>query len=236
MQSKWVHVKEEAIRLRRQGCSLRDIEIRLGIPRSTLSGWLKNVKLTAYQKKLLDARWRDALLNARGHAALWHTAEKAKRLESAKLKAENSLLKINVFDRSTIELALAMLYLGEGFKGESTGLGNSDPLILNFFLGAMVKLYELDINKIRLSLNLRADQDPQEMKKFWSIALHIPLERFKSVSIDKRTIGKPTYPHYKCVCTIVCGNVAIQRKLIYLSRAFCGQVLSARSSIGRASH
>ena len=233
MESKWINSKEEAIALRRQGYSLKDIEDRLGIARSTLSGWLRKVKLTCEQKKALDVRWRHALVKARERAVLWHNAERTKRLECAKIEAENSLSKIDVKDRYIIELALAILYLGEGFKkNDGLGIGNSDPLILKFFLKTINDIYKIDRNKVRYDLHLRADQNPEEMKEFWSKELGIPQNHCITISIDKRTIGRPTYSNYKGVCVINCGNIAIQRKLIYLSRAFCEKVLSARSSIG----
>lgn len=236
MRSKWTHIKEEAISLRRQGCSLKDIESRLGIARSTLSGWLRTVELTSQQRVKLDLRWRNALIDARKKAVAWHNAEKAKRFEIA-IKSANMSLSLIKNDICTIELALALLYLGEGFKKNyGLGMGNSDPLILKFFLKAISDIYKIDRNKVRYDLHLRADQDPDEMRKFWSKELGIPQSRCITVSMDKRTIGRPTYSDYKGVCVINCGNIAIQRKLVYLSRAFCEQVISARSSIGRASH
>jgi hypothetical protein len=67
------------------------------------------------------------------------------------------------------------------------------------------------------------------MKKYWSAQLKVPIERFGGVSIDKRTIGRPTYPDYKGVCIARYGNVAIQRKLVYLSREFCKKIIDITS-------
>ena len=118
-----------------------------------------------------------------------------------------------------------MLYLGEGFKSQKTGMGNSNPIVLKFFLIIMRKLYNLNVDKISFNLHLRADQNPEIMKKFWSNELNVPIERFKNVSIDVRTKGKKTYPNYKGVCTINCANIAIQRKLVYLSNEFCNKII-----------
>ena len=46
MQSKWFEYKEEVCNLRKQGVSMTIIERRYGIPRSTLSGWFKDISLT----------------------------------------------------------------------------------------------------------------------------------------------------------------------------------------------
>lgn len=142
-------------------------------------------------------------------------------MKTAQIEADAVLEKIN-FDTETIELALALLYLGEGFKKVvKTGMGNSDPLILKFFLQVMLKVYKVDIEKIRFDLHLRHDQNPEEMKKYWAKELHAPLHRFKNVFIDKRTKNNPTYPDYKGVCMVDCAHVAIQRKLVYIGRKFC---------------
>ncbi|MFA6076834.1 MAG: hypothetical protein WC735_02030 [Candidatus Paceibacterota bacterium] len=211
--------------LRKQGKSIRDIETSLGIPRSTLSGWFKNVKLTTSQYRSLKNKNRKALIEARKKAIVWHNQQKTKRLELAEKEAGKTLSKIKT-NQEIIELGLALLYLGEGSKkSTTTGMGNSDPLILKFFLKVMTDIYKIDIEKIRFDIHIRADQNPELIKNYWSRGLNAPLIRFKTVSIDKRTIGKPTYPDYKGVCVIVCGNIAVQRKLVYIGRKFCEKVL-----------
>jgi len=225
MKSKWFHLKPKAISLREQGRSIRNIEELLGVPRSTLSGWLRNIKLTNSQCKLLKDKHRKALIKARKGAIIWHNEQKAKRLESAEKDADKTLQKINT-NQETIELGLALLYLGEGFKkSPKTGMGNSDLLLLKFFLKIMLNIYKIDIEKIRFELHIRADQNPELIKKYWAKELNAPLNRFKSVSIDKRTIGKSTYSNYKGVCVIDCGNIAIQRKLVYIGRKFCERII-----------
>jgi hypothetical protein len=225
MHSRWFHLKSKAISLRKQGKSIRDIEKILGIPRSTLSGWFKDVKLTASKYKLLETKNKKSLINARKLAVVWHNKQKINRLKSAENEAEIALSKINI-SKENIELALALLYLGEGFKkSPRTGMGNSDPLILKFFLRIMLAIYKIDIQKIRFELHIRADQNPEVLKKYWAKELNAPIHGFKSVSIDKRTVGKTTYNDYKGVCVIDCGNIAIQRKLVYIGKKFCEKTL-----------
>lgn len=226
MKSNWFHLRTRAVNLRKQGKSIRHIESSLGIPRSTLSGWLKNIKLTTYQQKVLSNNHKIALVRARKIALLWHNQQKTNRLKLAENEAEKTLIKTGN-SLETVELALAFLYLGEGFKkSPRTGMGNSDPLILKFFLQILLKFYKIKLEKIRFELHLRADQDPQKIKKYWAKELKISPSSFKSVSIDKRTIGKITFKDYKGVCVIDCGNIAIQRKLVYIGRKFCEKTLN----------
>ena len=227
MKSRWSELKPTAFRLRKNGFSIRDIEKRLGIPRSTLSGWLQSVELSREQSEKLLTKWKEALVRARKKAAEWHHTEKKKRLQEAEKQALAILKKVDATDTTTLELTLSFLYLGEGSKKNvETALGSSDPLILQFFLSTLRKLYKLDTKELRYELCIRADQNPTKVKRFWAKALDAPLRSFKQVNVDKRTLGSKTYPHYNGVCNIRCSNVAIQRKLLALSRLFCDRVAS----------
>jgi len=227
MKSKWSLLKEKAVNLRKRGKSIREVEFELGIPRSTLSGWFKHVALSEFSIKRLRKRSHEALVKARILAVQWHNKQKALRLIDAENNARTELAKVNIRDRSIINLAFAMLYLGEGAKKKpETSLGNSDPLILKLFVSILTKYYGIDSRKIRCSLHLRADQNENEMKKYWASQLKLHLSNFTAVSKDKRTIGTKTYPTYKGVCVVSCGEVAIQRKLLYLSKIFCEKVIT----------
>src|SRR3989344_8344419 len=149
MQSRWFELKPQAVQLRKKGYSIRKIEDRLGIPRSTLNGWFKDITLTRVQKDRLLNDWKKALINAREAAVLWHNKQKMLRLKKAEEEASKVFKKLNANDATILDLALAMLYLGEGFKSNTTSIGNSNPLILRFFITVMVKNYQFDKGKIK---------------------------------------------------------------------------------------
>lgn len=227
MKSQWYELKEDAVSLRKQGFSIGKIERDLGITRSTLSGWFRNIKLTKKQKEKLLQNQKDALVQARKKAVVWHNAQKNRRLEEAERSAKKTLESIDMTNRAFLDLALAFLYLGEGSKKNvETSIGSSDANILNFFLAGLKKIYHIDKRKVRCELYLRADQNPDKIKRYWSKELGIPLDNFRQVNIDKRTRGIATYSYYKGVCNLRCGNVAIQRKLVSLAKLFCEKVTS----------
>ena len=181
--------------------------------------------LSDYHKQRLKLRHEQALIHARKEAVKWHNARKAERLAYAISEGKQTLKKIEFDKREILELALAILYLGEGSKKNSqTAMGNSDPLILNFFVQAIQKLYGISPADFTCHLHLRADQDSRKMERYWSRALGIPLKNFRKALIDKRTLGSKTYPYYKGVCAVNCSGVAIQRKLMYIATAFCSKV------------
>ncbi len=221
MKSRFAHLKKKAIALRTDGYSIGSIEARLGIPRSTLSYWFRAIVLSEKQKKELEKRSGEGLEKARVAAVKWHKAQKNNRLEDV-AKTGEQVLKCLPNDAATLELALAFLYLGEGAKTrDRTALGSADPRIAKFFVRCLQKIYGVPAGNIRCYLHLRADQNPDAMKHYWSDKLKLPIANFRKPSFDKRTVGKPTFPHYKGVCLIECGKVEIQRRLMYIANGFC---------------
>lgn len=223
--SRWYDKKNEALSLRTSGKSIGEIERKFGIPRSTLSGWFKNIILTEKQKHTLTEKAIKGLIKARVAAIKWHHSQKSQRIKEAKLHAQNVLSKVAFTDKATLELALSILYLGEGAKTTLTSLGSSDPLILKFFIKSLKILFNVQISDLKGELHLRSDQSSTGMIKYWSEQLNIPIDRFWAIK-DKRIVKSKTYSTYKGVCVIRCGRIAIQRRLIFLSKEFCN-IISA---------
>lgn len=225
MQSKFLHLKPHAIEMRKTGLSIRNIAQTLDIPKSTLSGWLKNIPITNEQALHLIRNRTIAFQQARIKASLWHKEQKQKRIKNAESQANNLLSSIE--DNKNIqELALAMLYWGEGFKADrELGIGNSDPRILRFFIKIYTSNFNIPKNSIKCGLHLRADQNAEEMKEYWSKELDLPLGNFNFVNFDKRTLGSKTRDSYKGVCLLHCSNVAIKRKLMYIAETYCDKIL-----------
>lgn len=221
MKSKWYKLKPEAIKLRKAGQSLPSIHQKLGIPKSTLSYWFKNIELTTKQKARLHKNWQNALVTARKEAVKWHNQQKKNRLRQAENEANQVISKLDTTNKETLELALAILYLAEGSKKNiETSLGSSDPETLRFFLNSLERLFKYDRNTVRCELYLRADQKAETLIQFWSKELNVPAKNFRQINIDKRSAGKKTYPHYKGVCGLRCGNVAIRRRLVYVAEKY----------------
>lgn len=227
MVSRWEHLKLDALRMRTEGASIRDIEDKLGIARSTLSGWLREVVLLPKYKRRLENRHARALFAAREKAAIWHRAQKTKRVNDAKLYASDFLDSLDKNHHSHLELALAFLYFGEGAKtGTRTSLANSNSDILRFFVVTLEKLYGVTPEDIRCELYLRSDQKPEIEILHWSQVLRIPRKNFSKPTHDARTVGKPTFPGYHGVCAVRCTPVAIQRRLMYIATMFCDRIIA----------
>jgi hypothetical protein len=146
-----------------QGASMNEIEAEFGVPKSTQNSWFSKMTLSKKALNILDLKKEAHLIEARKKAIKWHNSGKAKRMEIVRMTAEESLSHIDAGNKNILELALAMLYLGEGSKTTATGMGNSDPLIVKFFIESIRLLYGIDMARMRFDLHLRADQNPDKM-------------------------------------------------------------------------
>lgn len=223
MTSRLVDVKAKARALRSNGASYKKIRDELGVPLSTLNGWLRDIQLTNEQKKKLNEQWRQGLVRARTKASETHRQNRLKRIQQIHQKVDYDYGRVSLKPHQE-EIALAMLYLGEGSKTKrGLGLGNSDSKILRFYIGALKRLYGVNASTLRAELHLRADQDEEAMKDFWARELSLMKHQFRYVIKDPRTIGKPTYEGYKGVCLLNGGGVEIQRRLMYLAEVLCSR-------------
>lgn len=224
MISQWYKLKASAISLRKNGVSIRKIENRLKIPRSTLSYWFKNINLTNSQKAKLNKNLGISLSKARKKALIWHKEQKEMHLAEAKAYAESFINRVDISDKNFVELALAFLYLGEGKKTGATSMGNSDPNILKFFILATINIFN-DAKLAKCELHLRSDQNELDEIRYWSKQLSISSSNFSFVK-DKRIAKSKTYLDYHGVCVVRFTSLSIQRKLMFLSRKFCNIISS----------
>lgn len=207
--------------LRRKGGSIRDIESKLGIPRSTLSGWFRSVQLTQQQRAKLQSAQHDALVEARRKAVQWHNAQKQQRLAQALASSKSLLQIIDTKDVSYMKIALASLYMGEGAKKDgSIALASTDSRILRFYINALKHAYNVPISTFRIELHLREDQSELSMLRYWLQVLDLPITTKHRIYKDPRTKGKATHKGYHGVCLVSGGGVAVQRELLHIGRQY----------------
>lgn len=128
------HLREQAMRLRLQEeLSYSEIKKRLGVPKSTLSYWLRDHPLS--DEKVLEL-----------HRKGWTKGETARekyritrqKQADAKLRAfyTQEMKAMKKISSRSFYIAGLMLYLGEGAKKKRGQLvmTNTDPFILNFFI------------------------------------------------------------------------------------------------------
>ncbi len=190
-------VVDRVRKLRSEGKTYGEIQkiLNVHIPKSSLSWQCKDVLLPKGYRERID------ILNLEG-------LSKGRRIavEMNKIKHEEFLKfirKINIpiakeiHSTPTAKVALAMLCLGEASKynpktRRTFSLGNTDPRIILLFLGLLRQCFSFNLEKVRATVQCRADQDPIVLKRYWQEVTKIPERLFYKPLIDPRTKGKPT--------------------------------------------
>lgn len=223
-------VREAARLLRRNGWSLGEISQRLGIPKHTLSPWLRGIELTPQQRERLKQHEIDMTGRNRALAMEAHRQGRLDRIQVAKDKAEAVLSTIS--DRQLVNhVAAAMLYLGEGAKSEGAfAFANSNPEIIRYWLYLMRSSFDLDESKFRIRVICRHDQNVQELETYWTQLTGI--NHTIKASMDARTEGKPTNrTDYRGVCSIVYHDAALRRYLDALAHGLMAQAIDNGSTL-----
>lgn len=210
-------IKEEARRLRRKGWSLNEISAKLGPPKNTLTLWVRDIILNEEQRARLHKKEVEAIGRNRALAALANRNARLGRIEAAKAEATKFLSSLTS-EQQTNRVAAAMLYLGEGAKGEATcTFTNSNPNIIRYWLFLLRASFDIDESKFRLHIMARADQHDSELRAYWTEVTGI--NRFIKTYLDARTQGKPTKrPGYMGVCAVSYHDISLRRYLDALAQ------------------
>lgn len=204
--------------LRSLGLTYSEIRqnLKLQIPKSTLSEWCKNIPLPQIYNERIAHLNTNNLNRGRLIALEINRIKRKKYLE--KIKKKNTPIANDIKDMNIAKTALAMLCLGEASKYSSKrrsfSLGSSDPRIITIFLELLKNCFNYDPEKIRCTVQCRADQDIESLKKFWMKVTKIPERLFYKAQVDPRTIGKPTIKKdYKGVLRIDYFDIRAQLEL-----------------------
>lgn len=218
--------------LRSEGKTYREIQkdVGLSIPKSTLSFICRGVILPESYASRVDQLNLAGLQRARNVA---FEANKRRQQEFMQvILKRNTPVAKTIHSTGVAKVALAMLCLGEASKynpsaHRSFSLGNSDPRIIILFLGLLQRCFPFNIEKVRATVQCRADQHPEELKRFWIQATGIPERLFYKPLVDPRTRGKPTKkPNYRGVLRVDYFDSKIQRELESLADLLYNQIRS----------
>jgi len=160
--------KEKAFLLRRQGKSYREIQKDLGMSRSTVSLWFKDIGWSKKIKKNLVKKHDMALVEK-----MKKMTERAgeKRLQLYKNKREEAVRLYEQFSRDQLFTSGLMVYWGEGDSKLENGkirVANSNPLMIKLFYLFLKKYLPEIAIKSKIYLILYPDLNDDVCKRYWS--------------------------------------------------------------------
>jgi len=219
----------ETIR-REQGLSYNEISALTGISKSTLSSWLKATSLTQEQEARLQERLRanQATFAAR---ALPINRERYQRAREHAYQTGVRIATSLSGDLSVDELALAMLYLGDGSKtGSAVRLGSMNPDILKFFIWALKRLYDIEEQRLSCRLHLiEAVRDREnQLIQWWMERLNLPYNNFRRASYDMRSQVIRVTDDYHGVCVLTYSDIYLLQRILGLAKTYI-QLRACRS-------
>lgn len=183
--------KERAFKLRKQGKSYNEINNKLGVPKSTLSSWLKTLPFSVQIK---DA-------NIKRSRTVWaeNIIEYNRRRSKEYKKDTECLLKKFakeiplISDRNLFLIGLA-LFWAEGGKREKWNVRfvNSDPIMIRVIMQFFRKICNVSNKKFTLRIHLYPNIREETAKRFWLkiTKLHMSQFRRSQVQISISSKGK----------------------------------------------
>ncbi len=168
-----VEERARARELRAQAWTLADIAEELGVSKSSVSIWVRDVEFEGEPRSRSVGRARYGA-RRRGPNAL----QRRKQREIAELIAEGRE-RIGMLSERDFLIAGVAVYAGEGGKTENeVNLPNSDPRFLFLFAEWLRHFFDIDETRLRVRLYLHEELDLDAATAFWSEVTGVPSSQF----------------------------------------------------------
>lgn len=210
--------RDQAIKLRKNGCSISSIATTLNVSKSTASMWCKEITLTDKQLRAIAAK-------SKHHATLGllRAAEiqRNKRIKSIDEQTNLGKEDVGAITRRDLFMVGLGLYWGEGYKKGSQELGftNSDPLMLRLYIQWLEQTYAVSKHDLifRVSVNDQHSVRSEDIERYWQQTLHIPKSQFTKTSLI-RSASKKKYlnesKHYGTLRIKVRKGTNLRRRIL----------------------
>ncbi len=207
--------KLQALKLRRQGWSIKDIARELNISRGSASVWCQGIKLTSSQKEKLKAKQVAAGFAGRQKGAEMNRKKRMNAISEASSWAEYRIKKVQMTDLFFLGLGI---YWGEGVKSRSgpAAVVNSDLRILKVMMRWFEECLDIPRRDFRPYVYIASQHKSREqiIMKYWSNKLDIPKEQFKSpIYLEQRP--KQQYENHDSYFGVVALRVVKSTNLKY---------------------
>jgi transcriptional regulator with XRE-family HTH domain len=174
--------KKSAIELRERGFSYSEIRRVIPVPKSTLSLWLRGIKLPKiYKDRLSQKRLKAALDSAEKRKK-----EKLRNIAEIKNSATRDIKEIS---KREFWLMGLMIYWAFSFRGENNNssygvqFSSSNPYMVKFFLDWLINIGRIDKSDIAFDIFLNENDRRMRNKiiKQWSAITNFPPSFFPRV-------------------------------------------------------
>jgi hypothetical protein len=163
-----VELQEKARVMRADGRTLLDIAQTLGVAKSSVSVWVRDVQFEPREP-------RRSPVNRRPHPQ--HLAKLAEIADCDRLGIE----RIGAPSDDAFLAAGAALYAGEGSKtGNEVNFANTDPAMVAFYCKWLRRFFAINESRLRVRVYLHQGLDLDAAETFWSEITGVPREQFRA--------------------------------------------------------
>ncbi len=169
--------KDKAIALRKSGRSYNHISQTLRVPKSTLSGWFRNLKISerVRDKNITKARqiWAQNITVYNKRRSLERRAE---WLKTQAIAASE----VGRLSKRELLLVGTALYWAEGYKKSNWNLVfcNSDPTMVKIALRFFIEICKVPRRKIKVKVQIHPNISQELAEQYWSKIIRLSKKQF----------------------------------------------------------
>ncbi|PIT97094.1 hypothetical protein COT77_03185 [Candidatus Berkelbacteria bacterium CG10_big_fil_rev_8_21_14_0_10_41_12] len=209
--------KERARVLRHKGKGLKSIANMLGVAKSSVFLWCKDICLTKSQLDALKSR-----LNAPKLGALANKVKRQKEIQEIRRRSKAEFVRLNTEDSDRLRDIGTIFYWAEGAKtGRQIDFTNSDPQVIKLIMLWLRKIHKVPEEKFRAAIYYHADQDEKMIKRYWSSITRIPQHQFHKSIFKKEGTGHRKNILYNGTCKVrVCDSDLLNKVLAWIEQFY----------------
>jgi predicted transcriptional regulator len=176
----------KAAEMRSRGQSMGDIAVALGVAKSSVSYWVRDVRLTAKQKKKL---------NKNGHSVGAIEKRRVARITNTQLSRdaikEKAHAEVADLSQNVLWCVGVALYWGEGGKTQqTTRLSNSDPAVIKTMMRFFRECCDVSEEKFRAHVHTFSQSNVEKSLEYWVSISGIPRGQFYKSYVKKSSASK----------------------------------------------
>lgn len=183
--------KRGIISLRRRGLSYSEIKSRFPVSKSTLSAWLKRIKISDRHRRELRRRSIRGLLKGAEQ-------KRMRRIAETSVIHSSAMQDVKTISKKELWLMGIVLYWACGLeeKNERSGLGvrfsNSDPSIVRFFIQWLNQVGNIKKREIAFDLYLHESRKMalQDITDHWAKTVGFSKNCFSHIYFYKHTLKR----------------------------------------------
>ena len=222
-------LKQNAIELRKQGKTYREIRMELNVAKSSLSDWLRKYPLTEAELSLLAASREKGRFLQIEKTRITKQKKREDRLRNVYDLQQKKLAPLS---KRELEIAGLFLYWGEGYKSlrGPVGISNSNPKVIQFSIYWLSHIYNVPLEKIRIRLQLYKDMNTDKEIEFWMKQLTLPKSNFRNPYYKNSLLSNLTYKKGfgHGTCDIFVNDRALLEKILMGTEAiadfYCSRI------------